>query len=102
MAQEPNPADPSFSVADLSTGHLTEADAESLSANGNDRVRQLRVMGDHHGFFVSVPCEITDEMREQCPASLLLCLEWAQARSFDYVLFDCDAEFVAELPAYDW
>lgn len=87
-------------IADISTAHLSEADAQRLTAG--DTPTGLRVMDDEYGFLVAVPPAGDEAHLSRLPTTLHQCLSWAREQDAAFVLFDRDADPVEGLPTYDW
>ena len=84
----------------LSTAHLT---AEEGRARGDDFPCPCAEW--EHGFF----CYVADysewgnaEEMEAAWPSLMACAKFAAQHKLDWVRFDCDADTVDGLEAYDW
>ncbi len=86
---------------DASTAHLPAAERDLLTA-GLD-VSCPRVVPHEYGWWVNVPCVPSDIKQlaneHDCPA-LVAALKAARALDCDWINFDCDADFVDDLPTY--
>lgn len=87
----------------LSTGHLrlsTRTTLEKLAQNIaiNPVGTYEWVASTPYGYFLYV-----DEAPENTsfPADLIECMKFARANDIAYLMFDCDARFMKELPYYD-
>ena len=105
----------------LSTGHLRRKTRDLLDdAYTADRLLDLHQIagrrrcidlpifypkGDY-GWFVNVPGDCMDEELEvhlRCYVlDLLDCIKYAESLGCDWIMFDRDAGFVADLPDYVW
>lgn len=87
----------------LSTGHLSTATATLLTKwctdAGSDR--PINVASTLYGWFVSTR-ESDDAMRALLPADLSAAIQYGRTGGFDHILFDCDADAIDALPAFDW
>lgn len=82
----------------LSTGHVTKETARLLNST---KLEDWPCCGGPYagyGWFVYAH----DENDGQIPADLFAVMEFARANGCTNVLFDCDAEQVEGLPAYEW
>jgi hypothetical protein len=87
-------------MLDLSTGHLPPDLAESLSHAPGVIAYQLEF-----GWLMWIPDD-PDHHARGCgdgpPEQVLLVQRYARSHDCDYVLFDADAEQVADLPHWQW
>lgn len=83
-------------VAVLSTGHVSRQTLEMLDSTPHN---QWPVYGGPtpHGWYVST---MVDDP-QGVPAELAFALGWLQAKGFEYVQFDCDADPIKDLPAFN-
>lgn len=82
----------------LSTGHVTKATSEMLD---NTKLENWPVFGgiiSTVGWFMYAH----EETEQENPADLLVVFEYARKHNCPYVMFDCDADVIDELPFYDW
>ncbi|WP_268626968.1 hypothetical protein [Paenibacillus alvei] len=84
----------------LSTAHITEGACMLLEA---DSLPLIVYPKDVYGFFIVVPeeDEIADE-KLSIPECLLDILAFAEKQGVDWIMLDCDAEPLYDLPIYDW
>lgn len=87
----------------LSTTHLRCASAALLErwAGTPSPARPLLVASTQLGWFVptrSLPAATLDQL----PAELPAILAFGRRHRCDYILFDCDASAVDELPVFPW
>jgi hypothetical protein len=82
---------------DLSTGHLTAATRRLLDTT---KMERWPVAGGRmpFGFFIYAHDE---DSEGNIPADLWACIQLAHKHGADYILFDCDAELIEDLPSYD-
>lgn len=87
----------------LSTGHLSTVTATLLTGwcadAGSDR--PINVASTLYGWFVPTR-ESDDAMRALLPADLSAAIQYGRTGGFDHILFDCDADAIDALPAFDW
>jgi hypothetical protein len=82
----------------LSTGHVSEATAKILD---NNKLEDWPCFGgtvSTVGWFIYAH----DENPGDIPADLFAVFEYARKHNCPYVLFDCDADTIEELPTFDW
>jgi hypothetical protein len=94
-----------FKVLDLSTAHLPEAVAATLTSD--IRGYEGCIADEHgergeYGCWVWVPDNPGDWDACKVPDELLRVLLYARGLGCEWVLFDRDAERVAELPIWEW
>lgn len=89
-------------LIEISTAHLTQADAQRLESERELATPGIRLMDDEYGFFLAVPPADHPYGVEQCPESVGRCLAWAREQGAAFLLIDRDAEEVADLPSYEW
>lgn len=83
----------------LSTGHVSEETAKMLDSTP---AAQWPVLGGpfgDYGWFMRASDEDTSG---DIPVELMNVFNFARANGFNYVLFDCDASTVDQLPTFDW
>jgi len=84
-------------MLDLSTAHVSKETAQMLD---DDRLSDFVVpyqKGDF-GWFIWVP----PVEHEGVPADLRAVLAYARTQQCDWVMLDCDAETIDNLPSFDW
>lgn len=79
----------------LSTGHLSE---DTCNRWLSDNAGPAYPKGEY-GWFVFTKWGETDE---PMPVELAACFEFASGCGCDWVMFDCDAPMVEQLPTFDW
>ena len=87
----------------LSTAHVTHKTSETLTgwASLPAELQPLVVASTWYGWFVST-FEVEGEPARSIPAELADIQRFARGLGCDYVLLDCDAETVGELPTFSW
>ena len=98
-----------YKMMELSTAHVTKETAEKMS---NDAVNMyantsgVALYGKSgYGYFVSVPEDLKyndDTIFSEIPSDLLECLKYAFSHDCEWIMFDCDAAKISELPTYEW
>jgi hypothetical protein len=89
-------------LIDLSTGHVSDQTRQWMNHVGEDGT--LGISNRSGGWFMPSCREALNHAKELntfIPRDLLLCLEYAIANDFEYVLFDQDAEPDNNLPFYE-
>jgi hypothetical protein len=87
----------SAQIAIISTGHVSAETAHILNTQNE---RTWPVCGgnyDEYGWFMRVDSDDPD-----LPSDLREVFVRMESLGFKYVLFDCDAEEVSDLPMYEW
>lgn len=86
-------------LAMLCTAHVSKETGDMLTQTPPDK---LPVVGGsfHYGWFMYAPEDAHDD--RDLPADLAHVLAHVRAAGFDYVMFDCDVEPIAELPVFEW
>lgn len=96
MATAPAPEwQPIESMMVLSTAHITE---DTCNRWLNEEAGPAYRKGEYGWFIYAHWTESTSAM----PVDLAACLEFARAKGCGWVMFDCDASSVEELPEYGW
>ena len=87
----------------LSTAHLTFQTADRLDkwASWPPSERPIDIAASVYGWFVPTR-ELADDRRAQLPEDLLTLIAFGRDRGFRFVLLDCDACSVDDLPVHDW
>ncbi len=86
----------------LSTWHVT---SESYHKLFEDKIDSLvsfpkgTTDGYEYGVFVYIP-EVCGE--DSLPQDIMKCVEFARENECKWIMFDCDAYTIAELPIYEW
>lgn len=89
-----------FKMLDLSTGHLTALTRALLEANALNGA--LYYAKGPWGWFLNVPTiEDGVEIDPSLPVDLKQCLHYAQGQKVEWIVFDCDGSYVAELATYE-
>lgn len=86
----------------ISTAHVSETTAQRLD---NTPAKEWPRVGGHYGeygWFVYAHDENAGVGRDAIHTDLFEVMSWARKQRCDYVLFDCDADEIESLPAYDW
>ncbi len=94
-----------YRYADLSTGHLDFPTADALTnpSEADKWVERLVYMSRDHGWFVHIPTDYVDDADyEEIPQCLRDCFDFARKDGALWILFDCDAETVEGLRAFEW
>jgi hypothetical protein len=108
-----------FPYADVSTGHITQEDAQRLDEDARatderrprcvrriDETARLIVFADDAGFFVhTAVAEELDELAALATrdsASLLTLLQMAQEQQAVFLRLDRDGRLSPDLPVYQW
>lgn len=86
----------------LSTSHVSEATAKRFDETKADEWPCVGGPYAYYGWFVYAHEENFGIGMDAIPDDLLAVMQWARRHRFEYILFDCDAETVDELPVYDW
>lgn len=79
----------------LSTAHVTEETATMLDRAEANFVRYGKA---EYGWFIP----ILDDPQPDMPADLQACVAYAKTHGCTWIMFDCDALTVDDLPTYDW
>lgn len=53
-----------------------------------------------HGAFIACPDDTV--LDSEVPKCLRDCFRWAQSEGLEWIRFDCEGDFIPELPEYDW
>lgn len=87
----------------LSTAHLTVQTADRLDkwASWPPSDRPIDIAASVYGWFVPTRA-LSEERRAQLPDDLLRLIAFGRDRGFRFVLLDCDAGTVDDLPVHDW
>ena len=95
---------PSYTVADLSTAHMTKRDSELLTED--DMNNPFIVHTYEFGFFVygfSLRPEVFKSAKEHGYSDVIIAaLKQAAVEGHKYVNFDCDGYVIPELPTSEW
>ncbi|MER8376664.1 hypothetical protein [Mesorhizobium sp. M1409] len=86
----------------VSTAHVSEATAKRLD---HTPAKDWPCAGGpyaEYGWFVYAHDENSGPGENAIPADLFDVMTWARRQGCEYILFDCDADQVDGLPAYDW
>lgn len=85
---------------DLSTGHLTPRTRRDLETRA---VVDLPFAGGptRYGWFAYAHDENSGVGGDQIHSDLWACMCFARTLGCDYLMFDCDAEVIAELPYFE-
>ncbi len=86
----------------ISTAHVSEATAKRLNSTPPKHWPCLGGPYGEYGWFLHAHDENAGVGSDAIPDELFDVMIWARRQRFDYILFDCDADQVAELPAFDW
>lgn len=89
-------------LMDLSTGHVSDQTRQMMMHFGEDGTHGIANRSG--GWFLPASRELLDLAAEKnsfIPSDLKLCLEYAIANEFEYVLFDQDADADPMLPFYE-
>lgn len=81
----------------ISIGHVTEVTAKMLDSTPVIQWPTLGGPVGSYGWFFYAQDEQGD-----CPDDLMAIFTFARANNCTYVLLDCDADQIEELPYYDW
>ncbi len=84
---------PQETLAVISTGHITQDEAQALTEGG---AQDLNGMQREEGWMLST------RRAPEGYACLSYVLGYLKAQGFDWVLFDRDAECVPDLPTFEW
>ena len=89
-----------FKMLDISTAHLTTQTRAQMEQQNAEGV--LFYPKGPWGWFTYVP-SLADELTvgDEAPADLKQCIEFAQRRGFDWIVFDCDGAVITDLPLYE-
>lgn len=93
-----------YLVVAMSTGHLTEADNDVLTAAADD-VDESMVMGRDTGFLIKL---YKDELSEGLnlhhghSETIKDIIKWAYERGYQMIEFDSGAEVLPQFPTFDW
>jgi len=87
----------------LSTAHLTVQTADRLDkwASWPPSDRPIDIAASVYGWFVPTRA-LSEERCAQLPKDLLHLIAFGRDRGFRFVLLDCDAGTVDDLPVHDW
>ena len=102
-----------YRMLTLSTSHLTSETVNTLDAviNGLSTSpmpvcypKMDLYINEAYGYFMHIADEddIDDEAEEKYPKDIKDVLAYARKHHCQWVMFDCDAEPVHELPTYEW
>ncbi len=86
----------------VSTAHLTAQTAHYLD---NTPAKEWPCVGGpygEYGWFVYAQEENGGAGPDAIPDDLFGVMTWGRKQGFDYILFDRDANRVADLPGHDW
>ena len=86
----------------ISTAHVSEITANRLNNTPATEWPCLGGSYGEYGWFLYAHDENAGFWPDTIPDELFDVMIWARGRGFDYILFDCDADQVEELPAFDW
>lgn len=95
---------------DVSTSHVTEADAALLTAHaGNGEIAPVRMVSSEYGWFVNVPddkdrlAEVKEELRALGYSEAFINLfDYAKRHTCFWIVLDRDAGVEETLPVFDW
>jgi len=106
------PPSETFTTVVLSTGHITKGTADALdeivamqaSEKGQLDVEDWRYWliasrWSSYGWWVWANVE---DGRDNMPADLIACLDYAREHGCRWILFDCDGPLERDLTRYDW
>lgn len=80
----------------LSTGHVTWETSKLLDDPQNPWV--MTSQWGTYGWFVYAHDDNLDEM----PGELAHIMRYARVHGCEYILFDCDADVIDDLPVFQW
>ncbi len=86
----------------MSTAHLTEQTARHLDTTS---VKDWPCIGGpygQYGWFVYAHEENCGAGPEPIPDDLFNVMTWARKQGVEYILFDCDAAVLDDLPSHHW
>ncbi|SMH26461.1 hypothetical protein [Mesorhizobium australicum] len=86
----------------ISTAHVSEATAKRLDSIPPKHWPCLGGPYGEYGWFLYAHDENAGVGPDAIPDELFNVMIWARRQGFDCILFDCDADQVAELPTFDW
>ncbi len=86
----------------ISTAHVSETTARRLDDTPSKDWPCLGGPYGEYGWFLYAHDENAGAGPDIIPDELFKVMIWARRLGFDYILFDCDADQVEELPAFDW
>ena len=96
------------SYLDLSTSHLTQAEAQELDKVSDDSLLcGARVIPHNYGMWVHVPpldpdSIVDDEERALTLPNLHACIVYARGLGCMWIDFDSDGDLDPKLPTYEW
>jgi hypothetical protein len=86
----------------ISTAHVAETTAKRLD---NTPAKEWPCLGGpygEYGWFLYAHDENSGVGKDAIPAELFDVMTWARTQGCDYILFDCDADQIDRLPAFNW
>lgn len=86
----------------IGTGHVTEKSAAFLDTVPSEQWPCLGGRYGEYGWFLYAHEENCGTGKDRIPDDIFAVMTWARKRGFEYVLVDCDADTVDDLPVYDW
>ena len=86
----------------ISTAHVSETTARRLDKTPPKEWPCLGGPYGEYGWFLYAHDENAGVWPDVIPDELFTVMIWARKLGFDYVLFDCDADEVEDLPVFDW
>lgn len=86
----------------ISTAHVSETTAKRLNNTPAKKWPGLGGPYGEYGWFLYAHDENAGVGPDVIPAELFGVMTWARKQGFDYILFDCDADQIEGLPAFDW
>ncbi|GGG18510.1 DUF5983 family protein [Paenibacillus abyssi] len=87
----------------LSTGHISKETKEWIDKSDEEPVPLTIYEKSIYGWMILVPQDDRDaELLKDVPESLQAVIEYAVRHDCSWVMLDCDANCIPELPQYDW
>lgn len=86
-------------LLDISTGHVSKETRDLLN-EGEGGSPHIWAIPHEYGWFVRAHDEAED--LAQTPDDLVTVMRYAKQLDCDWIKFDCDADFVEELPMFEW
>jgi hypothetical protein len=84
-------------LAVISTGHVSKETAELFNSTHREKWPACGGPFNVFGWFMYI-----DPYADDTPDDLKIVFTYLDAQGFEYVLFDCDASCVTDLPLFEW
>jgi hypothetical protein len=90
-------------MLDISTAHVTVETSNWLTEVGVNGPSSIIVYEKaDYGWLVHVPDEWDLGKADNVPGDLLAIITYAKAKNCLWIMLDCDAEEIKDLPVYEW